>query len=734
MTGAHGDIDAWIGRLPILVGVTGKRSFARDPQEDDRLAAVAAERLRAFFDRLDRRFPHAPKVLLTGAAYGADTIAAQAARERASWSVVLVLPFEADVFRKDFRADPADGVEGAARAKRRLAAFDALLEEASAPPDSRRVMLRVLPLLDGPDGQPVRALRLDRDGENDRALRHAHYEQVGQFIAEAAMVMVAVLSGPKSQQQVKADGGTTRVIACRRAGRPDDAGAEVARRSRILRNHWDSLHAPPAGHVWLIDVHELARQADILVPLAEHDVDEVYKDCLAHPLGAGLEEERPTPRQARAAGLATTRALNGYEKVRAREPGPHASATTPVLRPVADPVAHLAAVRRSMRPVNTRMATLKNGAFMVVAGLFVAALLALEMFNELMPEDVWPIGAYTLFLVGAMAVVYVAGRWRWQERHEDYRAVSEMLRVQRAWWAAGLAERVDRFHLQGVAADLAHIRDAGRALLHWVWLRSAWPDARPPGVSADLVRPAGHAARATDAIRHNKRPPPDWIGEQIWYFAKNQPTREKRAATMDAATWLLFAVSAAMAVAVLCWIGLEEQRPGAVDILTMLQDATMPGAIAVAGLLACAVLLWGRLRFARYRRLLLVAVLAIAAALCFSGAIMDGASFTDAFRDAEHPLRRAIVVRDIGVVVFVGLTAIAGALHFLNEKLGHEAEAQAYREALDHFERAERALAGLAPEAEEYRAIVRDLGKLALRENEEWLKAHRERPLNPVVG
>ena len=91
-----------------------------------------------------------------------------------------------------------------------------------------------------------------------------------------------------------------------------------------------------------------------------------------------------------------------------------------------------------------------------------------------------------------------------------------------------------------------------------------------------------------------------------------------------------------------------------------------------------------------------------------------------------------------GLVV---LTAIAGALRYLKERLNIEAEALEYRDALGRFERAEMRLArgsdprtGAPADEEAAKRVVYELGRLALAENEAWLKSRRERPLTPVVG
>jgi len=84
-------------------------------------------------------------------------------------------------------------------------------------------------------------------------------------------------------------------------------------------------------------------------------------------------------------------------------------------------------------------------------------------------------------------------------------------------------------------------------------------------------------------------------------------------------------------------------------------------------------------------------------------------------------------------VLLVGLSAIAGAWRYLTERLNIEAEAHEYRDAHVRFDRAEHLLAA-EPDENRARAIVFELGRLALAENEAWLKSRRERPLTPVVG
>src|SRR3984893_12943403 len=113
----------------------------------------------------------------------------------------------------------------------------------------------------------------------------------------------------------------------------------------------------------------------------------------------------------------------------------------------------------------------------------------------------------------------------WEAVAEDYRAVAEILRVQRAWWSAGLNARVDREHLQGVDQDLAPIRDCAKTIIAWSLLRHGWSAGAP---MLDWAHVRGAASEPRD-LRGREKPPPDWIGSQLWYFVNNSQERERRA-------------------------------------------------------------------------------------------------------------------------------------------------------------------------------------------------------------
>jgi hypothetical protein len=93
-------------RHPILIGISGERIFDNTNVEADcAIADALADRFRTLFEALEKDLPETPKIVLTGAAFGTDLIAAEMALQIGSnWSVAAVLPFDRVLFEEDFPA------------------------------------------------------------------------------------------------------------------------------------------------------------------------------------------------------------------------------------------------------------------------------------------------------------------------------------------------------------------------------------------------------------------------------------------------------------------------------------------------------------------------------------------------------------------------------------------------------------------------------------------------------
>lgn len=787
-------------RFPLLVGVTGRREFSKDAQANDRLAQDVADRLRATFDWLDRKFPKMPKVLLSGGAMGTDLLAVdEALRGRQDWSVVLVLPFCPKLFEQDFPPNSPT-----------LKRF----QELTAAQRDPRVQVRKLPPLHTSAGHIATNLELRRGVTGyDCVLRRNHYEQVGQFIAETAMILIGVMDDNTPATTSQANGATSRIVAFRRAGRADPPGEDVARRSQLLGEPPSQLVRPPAGPVWLIEPRNPPPWPDppvrVLPPLTDRSVERVYcgrpgadmpivtehedfierawarwTDCFLdlrdRLVGDPVVSVRGAERRAFFTSLRLPLAFQRFQwrrdredrkrqKREMREKGDCYRATSPA-DTSSNPAETLSRLRKAVSGVQQAVSPAVTWCFRLVASLFVLAVATPEGFAKLAPHVAEMLFGYVGALIAIGLLVFVVQRRRWQPVAEDYRSVAEMFRVQASWWAAGLADRVDRIHLQGADRDLSGSRDAARSMLNWIWLRSPWPTAQPKEMYWTIVRDQtwqglnGQRPTRELAAASPNPEPSDWIGGQVRYYARNHKARERRIERREIATWFLFIGSGCLAaiLTVLLWV------PQLFATLHCMVAGPCRLLVIIGGILLALACLVIRL-YMPHRPSLLRAfetwLLAGVAASCLAIALAATATLdiwpqlhnvaahaaqsADAHHDSHgthatvagckpaHPH----IFQNLTIVTFVVLTALAGAIRFLTEKLGLEAEALAYRDALGKFEAAERILArnwdadAKAPrDIAAAQALVRELGIQALRENETWLRAHRERPLSPVIG
>jgi hypothetical protein len=831
------DASAW--RQPILIGVSGKRKFnKKDAEVDAKVADKIADRFRAIFEALDRELPETPKIVLTGGAFGADLIAAETALQIGrNWAVAVVLPFDRALFEEDFRPSPAEQLEQAWRDRyaRHARTFARVLGSSDKP--NPRVLVRELPRLSVGGGGVATVDQLSKQSAKyNPTLRHNHYEQVGQFIAETATIMIAVMGGDEQPELSEANGGTARVIASRRAGRPDPVGVEVARRSRVLRQEWPEAEQPPGGFIWLID----PQQADCagrypvkaLPPLVDRLVEDVYAGhpgqdpahepetnvgpgrkasnalcAMAVRLGCYNPEKRAESRRLRAS-LVVARGFNRYHSEESPTPGPAGAAISPDLTPIANVQIALNAARQRISTRQRKVNSDARRGFITLAILFVLAVSVFEIFTKFFHESAWLLGLY----VAVLAVIGIralrARSMLLEAVAEDYRAVAEMLRVQRAWLAAGLTARVDRVHLQGVDQDLAPIRDCAKTIIAWILLRHGWKDGAP---LRDWALVCGAATKPREELRGQKKPPDDWIGSQLWYFIKNGENRETWVQVLDALSWCLFVASGVLAAVLCIWLAFAcpltttffERKlhvhlpcwqsqigsdnyflPGlllavtAIGLRILLHDIHRGrwaiawtgffGTLAAAGF-ALALISAGSLiaratsadvvhSIVSAASIAVIVVLPVFVRWGWWAIVLAGAlgalavfAFAPAPIGAGLPIACATDTHDAVstgtsakfaiIAVVVVLSAIAGALRYIMDRLNFEAEALEYRDARGRFQLAERRLArgwdpvtGTPADEEGAKRLVYELGFRALAENESWLKSRRERPLTPVVG
>ncbi len=645
--------------LPILIGLSGKRDLRG--RED-----LLRRTLEATFATLDAEFPHAPKVLVTGLAEGADILASELALLRPFWRVAGLLPFALD----DYAATMTDH---AARERLR-----ACLEQ-------RRVRHRTLaPLTLPPPAERSKEIA----GRSETSL---HYEQLALWLTEHCTVLLTVLPADETADR---PGGTGRVVLHARDGSPDALGRAVIDVSHELARH-PVLDPPRPRPVWRIDLAGEPRNGKL-------------PSAIVSPEGGLAEPERL------AAQFPLAADIDDYNYRARTDPG----AGWPASRPEAANLVR--SYRTALSGVQGSFQVYWKRCIWVLAAAFVLAVLLLEAFAKLGHDfpfadaihlREWAMPAYVAILAGAMGLYLVAVRFRWQSTHEDYRAANEVLRVQHMWWQAGLTgptHRADYYYLLGAEPPLANLRYWAATVVSWARI---------------LATPPEENWRALHATRGS------YVEGQRDYFHRRSLQRERAVFIVSVVSWFCFALAFGLSL----WLALHGVTG---DILGSIARAIgeRAGGAPVSGLVTVCVLTVRLLSPTQAYGLPQTAVPGVLlGAFVLSFALYDlGDCLT-----TNHEIGGKAMV----LITTVALLAIAGGVRFVSDKLAWEAEALAYHEAHVRFSHAARLLADIdgtagseSEKKRQKRVVLYELGLAALAENEAWLRAHRERPIEPVLG
>jgi hypothetical protein len=663
--------------LPFIVGITGKRDLG------DRSEAVRAE-LRRLFDLLDERCPHTDKIVLTGLAEGTDTLAAEEALKRAHWRVVAKLPLESQLYREDFKEADA----------RRL---DKLLAHGSVH------VAPLPPLRSVAGGGPIPVESLHRLPAPGNAERRAHYEQLGLYLARYCGLLLGVTSKSAEAERL---GGTDRVIRHRLDAARDEPALDVIARSDELCEDLP-LDRFGTGPVWQVATERLD------LPVGE-------RLLVGTPSGQAAGNPDRYERSLAAADWienfnrgASRLTRSDWQKVQKREGQGGTDAGAALYR-----------IRLVMSAIQQQMMGRLRMSVRLLAMLFCFAVLSYELFIELKPYA-WSksmSGAYFAAVLTAVLVYWYARRLGWQGVAEEYRAVMEAARVQLAWWAAGLAgpcDRVDRLYLKGAHSSLAIVREALGQVLNAALLGGDPPRSRDDAVAA-------------------------WIRTQLDYFTIHVAARRDAVHRTEARSWFLFAASIGAAA---CLAAM--QTPIGRPLLELAEGhlhTAVRACVVIAALGAASLLYYASRRYHAFieadgwsstdawKRL------ATRSGALFAGVVVAVgmsalAGLLPAPGEGGHGgpgFYREMAVDLVAIAVILP-AAVAGAIRFAAEKSSLIPESHSYEESLERFQRAEAALSA-AQSSDQVRSLAKAVGIEALRESEAWLRARRERPLEPVVG
>jgi hypothetical protein len=679
---------------PIIIGISG----ASDLEGEE--AAVRAS-LKATFDRLDGKYPSSPKMLLTMLANGADILGAEDVVNREGWEVVVALPLPLDVYLTGFDQCAATKLrtfvhEASSRKKLRLFTLDPLRPKAG----TRQA-------ISSEPGHSAETIEQDRI---------EHREQAGLFIAERSAILIAVMRADQKDDRV---GTTGRVVQYRLNGHLDSAARHIVQRSDVLVEP-APLDAPPVGPVWLVDLASVRLQGELKSRAS-------FKSLF--PVG----QKFPESRQLRES-LRLVDRLNEFN-IRARDLDQR---TTPNIgsAPADQSTAILYGLMDALSTIQIGINRKLKYSVCSLAVLFCVAIFMFEAQLDLNKR--WGVFGYITALVLGMSIYKFAWTRRWQPIAQDYRAVSEALRVQIAWWNCGLVEarhRVDRFYLRGTTGSLGLVRAAIRHMVDAAALLSHGDQ----HAGEQQVR-SSHDSRdchGNDAARQAVEGGQTWIEEQISYFDDRLGKRRTWVSFVDAAGWFLLVASLCPEVVVaINSIHGDVVRPVLNKYLAQFQPELVFVAIVIVIILAFLIssarwLFSGEARMDRDKRVFETPHVAVSliVGLLLAIALYQCA----AFLGYDNPSNSTLIIGGVSVA------SIAYGMQFICDRLSWPGEMRGYEDALEIFRRAQstlREIDGLAVDAAErtvlQKTIIEALGKEALKENESWLRTHRERPLEPL--
>jgi hypothetical protein len=392
------------GRVALTIGVTGHRHL---PDED---LELYRRRIEALFDDLQDRYPHTPLRVLSPLAEGADRLPVEIALAR-GYEVVAVLPLAIDEYERDFED--------------RVPAFRELI--ARIPPDN---VFR-LPPIPLPDRFVASGFASSTDAPRD-GHRDTHYQQAGDFIAAHCHVLLALWDGVANDLP----GGTGEVVRFKLTGRgPHRAGvAELLELPdsgpvawlRVRRAHRGSAVAadPEVGSLrWLYPVDRAPSQFETIFG----HIDRYNQSVVS---------------------------LMAEERMRACLPQAASAALDPEQRRLARMFAAADGLSIHYRKVGDRVLRM-----LIASGLVMTA--AYEAYSRILPIRAM-LGVY----LGAFALVCVVYVWHRNvgalQKHLDYRALAEGLRVRYFWSLAGIRTSVTAVYLRQQNDELQWIREALR--------------------------------------------------------------------------------------------------------------------------------------------------------------------------------------------------------------------------------------------------------------------------------
>jgi hypothetical protein len=389
---------------PLVIGVTGHRDLRAEdlPQLEEIVGQI--------IEKLKKDSPHTPLILLSALADGADRLVAEVALARGV-RLIVPLPMPRHIYETDFST-----------ATSRLK-FKELLARAGH--------WFELPLLHGATEAEI----MEEGPARDR-----QYEQAGAYIVRHSHLLIALWDG-KYRNLV---GGTSRVVKFQLEGVPEP----YAPRS-------SPIDTPESGPVYHLVTPRISNTDTEGAPFTRRRL---------FPKGYAHEAERFARIRRRLDTF--NRDVNDQASFLARQvqkselylfPESETKELPPLLQSLRERFATADSLAIYFQRLTQRTLSQLFILVMLVAMVF-------ELYAHLFPAQHWFLAVYLLLLAGAyLWINRRAKRNDYQNKHQDYRALAEGMRVQFFWGVAGLRLSVADHYLRRQRSELDWICSAIRA-------------------------------------------------------------------------------------------------------------------------------------------------------------------------------------------------------------------------------------------------------------------------------
>jgi hypothetical protein len=408
--------------LPLVIGVTGHRTL----REQD--VVPLEEVVRGVIEGARQRYPHCPLVILSPLAEGADRLVARVALDLGA-RLIVPLPLPPAIYEQDFATE-------ASRAE-----FHDLL--------SRAESVFELPILHGSSTAAI----AERGEPRDR-----QYAQVGAVVARHSQIFIALWDGVSDGA---GPGGTADIVRFRLEGAPGRYEPAVSPLAFASIGSVYHVVTPRPN----VPAPDDALTLKVLVPPHQSDVEPAD---LPRWMDTFNDDARADPAWLAAAQLQSKCWLLGVEPNQIAE---HTASLGHSAKLVLEhySVADSLAVRYAAEATRATK--------WVFACVFVAALF-FNLFHSLPHRALegdagmleraeaipWLLWAFlAVSLIGSLWLHRRAMEEDYQNKHQDYRALAEALRIQFFWRVAGLPNMVVDHYLRKQRGELEWIRNALRA-------------------------------------------------------------------------------------------------------------------------------------------------------------------------------------------------------------------------------------------------------------------------------